>query len=407
MAVVETAANTDSVLVADTVSVADLNMATDSALQADTIQDIPVYFDEALAWLDTIECTSDTLITDLPDSVYKARLQALPFVIEVPYNAVVRNYILRYIKHSPRQVASLQRRSTYYFPMFQDILARYGLPYELCYLPVIESALEPTAVSRAGAVGLWQFMLATGKTYGLQVNSLVDERRDPIKASFAAAHYLSDLYKVFGDWNLVIAAYNCGPANVNKAIQRSGGSKDYWQIYPYLPKETRGYVPAFIAANYMMTYYSKHNICPMHSTLPAQTDTVMVARNIHLQQIAGVLGIDIEQLRALNPMYRHDVVPGATQPYAIRLPLADVNRFIEMEDSISNYRASELLTNRMQVEVNDDVPTYYHKSKRYVKSRKWRVTRRSHMHRGSKSKARRGKASHSRKRSKARSRRRR
>ena len=339
--------------------------------------------------------------------VYIDRLKRIPSIIEMPYNEVVQKFIDRYSGRLRHSVSYMLGASNFYMPIFEEALETYGLPLELKYLPVIESALNPTAVSRVGATGLWQFMLATGKRYGLEVNTLVDERRDPIKASFAAAHYLSDLYKVFGDWNLVIAAYNCGPANVNKAIQRSGGAKDYWQIYPYLSKETRGYVPAFIAANYMMTYYSKHNICPMHSTLPAQTDTVMVARNIHLQQIAGVLGIDIEQLRALNPMYRRDVVPGATQPYDIRLPLADVNRFIEMEDSISNYRASELLTNRMQVEVNDDVPTYYHKSKRYVKSRKWRVTRRSHMHRGSKSKARRGKARHSKKRSKARSRRRR
>lgn len=361
----------------------------------------------AKTYLTPEDCNTTNENPSYPTEVFVERLYRLPTVMEMAHNEVVQQFIDRYCTRLRRTIGYALGASNFYMPIFEEALDLYQIPLELRNLPIIESALNPKAVSRVGATGLWQFMLATGKTYGLQVNSLVDERRDPIKASFAAAHYLSDLYKVFGDWNLVIAAYNCGPANVNKAIQRSGGSKDYWQIYPYLPKETRGYVPAFIAANYMMTYYSKHNICPMHSTLPAQTDTVMVSRNIHLQQIAGVLGIDIEQLRALNPMYRHDVVPGATQPYAIRLPLADVNRFIEMEDSISNYRASELLTNRMQVEVNDDVPTYYHKSKRYVKSRKWRVTRRSHMHRGSKSKARRGKASHSRRRSKARSRRRR
>lgn len=361
----------------------------------------------AKTYLTPEDCNTTNENPSYPTEVFVERLYRLPTVMEMAHNEVVQQFIDRYCTRLRRTIGYALGASNFYMPIFEEALDLYQVPLELRNLPIIESALNPKAVSRVGATGLWQFMLATGKTYGLQVNSLVDERRDPIKASFAAAHYLSDLYKVFGDWNLVIAAYNCGPANVNKAIQRSGGSKDYWQIYPYLPKETRGYVPAFIAANYMMTYYSKHNICPMHSTLPAQTDTVMVSRNIHLQQIAGVLGIDIEQLRALNPMYRHDVVPGATQPYAIRLPLADVNRFIEMEDSISNYRASELLTNRMQVEVNDDVPTYYHKSKRYVKNRKWRITRRSHVHRGSKSKARRGKASHSRKRGKARSRRRR
>ena len=270
-------------------------------------------------------------------------------------------------------------------PIFEEALEAYQIPLELKYLPVIESALNPRAVSRVGATGLWQFMLATGKQYNLKINSLVDERRDPIKASYAAAHLLSDLYKVFGDWNLVIAAYNCGPGNVSKAIQRSGGSKDYWHIYPYPPRETRGYVPAFIAANYMMTYYSLHNICPMGSRLPAQTDTIMINRRMHLEQVSKVLGIDIEMLRALNPMYRHDIIPGDTEPYALRLSQADVNRFIEMEDASYNYRTSELLTNRAIVEVNDYTPTYYHKSKRYYKKgRKGRAGRYAKARRGSK-----------------------
>lgn len=201
-------------------------------------------------------------------------------------------------------------------------------------------------------------MLATGKMYGLKVNSLVDERRDPVKSSYAAAHYLSDLYKVFGDWNLVIAAYNCGPDQINKAIHRSKGVKDYWHIYPYLPKETRGYVPAFIAANYIMTYYCEHNICPMVTRLPAKTDTVMVSRNVHLEQVAAVCNIDMEQLRALNPSYRRDIVPGLTELSALRLPQTEVGRFIDREDSVYNYRADELITKRSLVVVNDDVPTY-------------------------------------------------
>ena len=239
-------------------------------------------------------------------------------------------------------------------PIFEEALEMYQLPLELKYLPVIESALNPKAVSRVGAAGLWQFMLTTGKQYGLQVNSLVDERRDPQKASLAAARYLKDLYKIFGDWNLVIAAYNCGPENINKAIHRAGGEKDYWQIYPYLPKETRGYVPAFIAANYIMTYYSLHNICPMTTRLPAKSDTVMVNKNLHLEQVAEVVGINIDLLRSLNPMYRRDVVPGATTPSILRLPLTET-----------------------EVEVKDDVPTYYHKSKRYTRGKKGRYSRHS------------------------------
>jgi membrane-bound lytic murein transglycosylase D len=248
--------------------------------------------------------------------------------------------------------------ANFYMPIFEDALETYQVPLELKYLPIIESALNPRAVSHAGAAGLWQFMPSTGKTYGLDINSLVDERRDPIKASFAAAHLLSDLYKVFGDWNLVIAAYNCGPENVNKAIHRAGGIRDYWKIYPYLPAETRGYVPAFIAANYTMNYYCEHNICPMRSKLPAKTDTVMVNRNVHLNQVASVLNVDIEMLRTLNPEFRRDIVPGATKPYAIRLPQADATRFIDMQDQIYNYNSHELLNKRDEVEVNDERPTY-------------------------------------------------
>jgi membrane-bound lytic murein transglycosylase D len=206
-------------------------------------------------------------------------------------------------------------------------------------------------------------MLTTGKQYGLEVNTLVDERRDPLKASWAAARYLRDLYKIFGDWNLVIAAYNCGPGNINKAIHRANGSTDYWQIYPYLPAETRGYVPAFIAANYIMNYYCDHNICPMRSRLPENTDTVVVTKNVHLGQIAAVCGIDIEELRTLNPAYRQDIVPGATEPCAIRMNMNDINKFIDMADSVYRYRADELLTRRAVVEVND-VPTFVHHKKK-------------------------------------------
>ena len=234
--------------------------------------------------------------------------------------------------------------------MFEEALDAYQLPLELKYLPIIESALNPTAVSRVGATGLWQFMLSTGKQYGLETNSLVDERRDPMKASYAAARLLSDLYKVYNDWNLVIAAYNCGPGNINKAISRAGGERDYWKIYPYLPKETRGYVPAFIAANYVMNYYCEHNICPMSSRLPVKTDTVLVDRNINLNQVASICGFDIQMLRSLNPEYKRDIVPGATKLYAIRLPLTDVTRFIEMQDSVYNASSSD---KRLVVDVDE------------------------------------------------------
>ena len=307
--------------------------------------------------------------------VYIDRLKRIPSIIEMPYNEVVQKFIDRYSGRLRHSVSYMLGASNFYMPIFEEALETYGLPLELKYLPVIESALNPTAVSRVGATGLWQFMLATGKRYGLEVNTLVDERRDPIKASYAAANYLSDLYKVFGDWNLVIAAYNCGPDQINKAIHRSKGSKDYWQIYPYLPKETRGYVPAFIAANYIMTYYCEHNICPMTTRLPAKTDTVMVGRNVHLEQIASVCNIDIEQLRTLNPAYRRDIVPGATKLSAVRLPQTEVGKFIDLEDSIYAYNAEVLFSKRATVEVNDDVPTYTRKSSSKRSRKKARSSR--------------------------------
>ena len=217
--------------------------------------------------------------------VYVDRLSRMPTIIEMPYNEVVRKFIDRYSGRLRHSVSYMLGACNFYMPIFEQALDTYGLPLELKYLTVIESALNPIAVSRVGATGLWQFMLTTGKQYGLDVNTLVDERRDPVKASDAAARYLRDLYKIFGNWHLVIAAYNCGPENVNKAIRRSNGVKDYWHIHPYLPKETRGYVPAFIAANYIMNYYCEHNICPMRTRLPAATDTVMISRDVHFEQI--------------------------------------------------------------------------------------------------------------------------
>ena len=313
---------------------------------------------------------------------YIDRLSRIPSVMEMAYNDVVQKFIDRYSGRLRHSISYMLGASNFYIPIFEEALEAYQLPLELKYLPVIESALNPLAVSRVGATGLWQFMITTAKQYGLQVNSLTDERRDPVKASYAAARYLKDLYRVFGDWNLVIAAYNCGPENINKAIHRSNGEKDYWQIYPYLPKETRGYVPAFIAANYIMTYYSLHNICPMSTRLPAKTDTVMVNRNVHLEQVAEVVGINIDLLRSLNPMYRHDVVPGHTEPCPLRLPQTEVSKFIDMQDSVYNYRVDELLNKRTEVEVKDDVPTYYHKSKRYTRGKKGRIGRRTKASRG-------------------------
>lgn len=286
--------------------------------------------------------------------VYVDRLRRMPTIMEMAYNDVVRTFIDRYAARQRRHVSVMLGASNFYMPIFEQALESYGLPLELKYLPVIESGLNPTAVSRVGATGLWQFMIATGKHYGLEVTSLVDERCDPLLASNAAAHYLSDLYKIYGEWNLVIAAYNCGPENVNKAIHRAGGSKDYWTIYPYLPKETRGYVPAFIAANYIMNYYCEHNICPMVTNLPAKTDTIMIDRDVHFEQISQVLGISISQLRELNPQYRKNIVNGSYKLSPLRLPVNYINKFIDNADSIYAYNASTLLTKRAEVTINED-----------------------------------------------------
>lgn len=273
-----------------------------------------------------------------PDSVYIERLQALPYVMEMPFNTIVKQYIEMYAKRQKQVGYMLGLGRAYYFPMFEQTLEKYGMPLELCYLPVIESALNTRATSPVGAAGLWQFMVGTGRIYGLEINSLVDERRDPLKSTEAAARYLSDLYKIYGDWHLVIAAYNCGPGNVAKAIRAAGGKKDYWKIYPYLPRETRGYVPVFIAANYIMHHYKEHNICPAEPILKYTTDTIMVKDRVHLQQIADVTGMSIDELRFLNPQYRHDIIPGNIKPYPLILPLAQINVYAEQRDSILKYK---------------------------------------------------------------------
>lgn len=265
---------------------------------------------------------------------YAYRLSRLPNVIDMPYNNVVQKYINLYSGRLRNSVAVLLGLGNFYNPIFEEALESYQIPLELKYLPVIESALNPMAVSRAGAVGLWQFMIGTGKQYGLEVTSLIDERRDPIKASYAAARYLHDLYSIFGDWTLVIAGYNCGPNNINKAIKRAGGVKDYWTIYPYLPAETRGYVPAFIAANYIMNYYCDHNICPVNTKLPMGTDTIQVSRNVRMERIEELCRISQDELRSLNPQYRTTLIPGDAHPCTLRLPTAAINAFIEAGDSI-------------------------------------------------------------------------
>lgn len=273
------------------------------------------------------------------DETYIKRLRAMPVAIEMPFNSVVKTYIEMYTQRRRTLVEEMLGMSLYYMPIFEQALEKEGLPLELKYLPVIESALNPDAVSRVGATGLWQFMISTAKGLGLEVNSMVDERRDPYRASEKAAVYLKNLYNIYHDWSLVIAAYNCGPGNVNKALRRAGGSgKDFWAIYPYLPKETRGYVPAFIAANYVMTYFKNHNISPSLAKKPLLTDTIAVSERINFNQISKVLNMPMDELRVLNPQFRRDVIPGDTHTYSLCLPTHQIYSFIMSKDSILNYR---------------------------------------------------------------------
>jgi len=273
---------------------------------------------------------------DLSDSIYIERLQKLPVLFPISYNNIVKKYIEIYSKRRKRQVEIMLARSEYYFPIFEEILDKEGIPLELKYLPIIESALNPKALSRVGASGLWQFMYRTGKMYGLKVN--VDERRDPIKATYAAAKYLKDLYNIYGDWALVIAAYNCGAGNVNKAIRRSGGKRNYWDIYYRLPRETRGYVPAFIGALYAFEYHKEHNMIASKNTLPPMCDTIHINKMLHFKQIANTIGININQLRELNPQYRADVIPGNTGTQSLKLPYEYSGKFIDSEKSIYEYK---------------------------------------------------------------------
>lgn len=304
-----------------------------------------------------VNVNSTTYLDNLTPQDYADRLSRIPAVMEFPYNSVVQRFIERYVGPNSRTISFCLAAGNFYIPMFEEALEAHGLPLELKYLPVIESALNPTARSKAGAVGLWQMMLATGQHYGLEVNSLVDERQDPVKSTWAAARLLKDLYAIYKDWNLVIAAYNCGPGNVNKAIHRAGGVTDYWKIYPYLPTETRGYVPAFIAANYAMYYYCDHRIEPLRTAYPVATDTVMVSKSLHFDQIAELCNIDKDAIRALNPQFKTDVIPGNVKPYALRLPQDKLLTFIDFGDSVYNHRSSDFFKRRSEVVVVDKATT--------------------------------------------------
>jgi membrane-bound lytic murein transglycosylase D len=287
---------------------------------------------------------NDSTGTEFSDSVYIQRISRINSIIRLPYNSIIRNHIHVYTVKQRKNFSAVLGLMNYYFPMVEDIFDSYGLPAELKYMAIIESALNPNAVSRAGATGLWQFMYSTGRMYGLTINSLIDDRRDPVKSTHAAARYIKDLYQIYNDWILVIAAYNCGPGNVNKAIRRSGNRKDYWEIYYHLPRETRGYIPQYVAATYAVNYFAEHNILPLPLNIPVSTDTIMVTKDIHLNQISEVMGIPLGELRALNPQYRSGLVPGTAKPLSLTLPMSHLGDFIDLNDTIRNYKPDLYLT---------------------------------------------------------------
>jgi membrane-bound lytic murein transglycosylase D len=294
--------------------------------------------------------SGDTTQLQYPDTVYEHRLSKINSIINLQFNSIIRAHIEVYTVRQRPQFCAVLGLMDYYFPIIENVFDSYGIPAELKYMAVIESALNPNAVNgRSGATGMWQFMYSTGRMYGLTINSVVDERRDPLKSTYAAAKYLKDLYSIYNDWVLVIAAYNCGPGTVNKAIKRSDNKKDYWQIYYRLPRETRGYIPQYVAAAYAVTYYPEHNLQPLQLNIPLATDTIMVNKDIHLAQISEVMGIPLGELRALNPSYKTGLVPGSSKPQALTLPMNHLGDFIDLNDTIRNYKSNIYLNKATRI----------------------------------------------------------
>ena len=288
--------------------------------------------------IDCLDIDSIKFHSNVPDSVYIERIAKMNSFITLPYNDIVKNYIIKYSEKMPSTMGRILGLCEYYMPQFQEILNKYDMPEELKAMAIIESAMNPLAVSRVGAKGMWQFMYQTAKIYGLHIDSFVDERLDPIKSADAAARYLQDAYEIFGDWNLAIASYNCGAGNVNKAIRRSG-SRAFWDIWPFLPRETRGYVPAFVGALYATNYYKEHGIKPEAIQMPAHVDTFRINRMLHLKQVSEVTGAPLDLLKNLNPQYRHEIIPGNDREYILRIPYNYTNAFIDQEDSLYRHKA--------------------------------------------------------------------
>ena len=333
-------------------------------------------------FFDKYVCEPVAMDTDASlDSLYAARIKAIVTPIHLPYNEVVRTYINRYVDGSGL-MSRVLARAKYYFPMIEEELLKAGLPVELRALAVVESALVATAVSRVGATGLWQFMPPTGKAYGLEINSMVDERYDPVKSTRAACKHLKYLYDLYNDWSLALAAYNCGQGNVNKALARAGGNpQSFWDVYWFLPSETRGYVPAFIAASYAYVYHQAHNITSAEPPLPIAVDTVHVSRLMHLGQVSSTIDVPNETLKMLNPQYKLEIIPATTKPYTLVLPANRLTEYVTNEAAIfakdSTYLKEYLNPETVQKKIAQASVTY-HKVKSGETlgaiARKYRVT---------------------------------
>ena len=286
--------------------------------------------------------------TDVPDSVLMNRLARMNSFISLPYNETVKNYMILYSEKMPTKMGEMLGLAQYYMPIFEETFRQYGLPMELKYVAIIESALNPRAESRVGAKGMWQFMYRTAINYGLKVDSYTDERMDPIASVDAAARYFRDAYRIFGDWALAISAYNCGSGNVNKAIKRAGGRTDFWSVYDYLPRETRGYVPAMVGAMYAFRYASEYGLRPDPISLPVYVDTFHIHKNLHFRQVSEILGIPLDDVRDLNPQYYTDIVPGEGGDEVIRLPFNYTSAFLDLQDSIYRHKTDVLFTAKVQ-----------------------------------------------------------
>lgn len=310
----------------------------------------------------------DTTAYDNNDSLIFKRLSHIVTAVPLAYNDRVKRFIELYSVQRQRSSSIILGLAQYYYPWMKEIFDKYDVPEELVYITIIESALNPTAVSPAGATGIWQFMYGTGKLYGLEVDTYVDDRRDPYKATDAAARHFRDLYRIFNDWGLAISAYNCGAGNVRKAIQRSGGKTDFWGVCPYLPKETQNYFPAYIGALYMMTYHNLYGITPAPISFPSNVDTIMVDKELHLEQVAQMLDLNLNNLKTLNPQYKRNIIPAFNKQYPLRLPNSEVAKFIALKDTIQKYHYEEYFMptkNLNNVTSNGDIvvqttPNKYH-----------------------------------------------